>query len=172
MPRPNHDFTQPYSLEVFGVANLKKYVPALLPNIYCALKSQHDEFSSAMNDEDLLKLNRNLLDLEKVIIPVENKTSVIICTNFDYIPFVLYDMDINIISAMIDSFQMFPSAYEIFPPAYISTAYIFEGKTLISKNNIAPHTLAQLMIVFKTENLVSFTGARDDWYAKPRRDAK
>ena len=78
----------------------------------------------------------------------------------------------RVIDDMIETFQLSSNDYEIYPPTYISTIYIFQGDSLLLKSDISPHIFSQLMAVFKSENLVSFTGARDDWYAKPRRRKK
>ena len=75
----------------------------------------------------------------------------------------------DLIDDMIETLQVSSNDYEIYPPTYISTIYIFQGDSLLLKTDIPPHILSLLMAVFKSENLISFTGARDDWYAKPRR---
>lgn len=172
MPRQIFDFSLPYALQLCSIANLKKYVPEVLPSIKFALEEQFKRFSHIMAKYDLDKLNQDLSELRNISIPISNKSSVLIFTNFTYLPFVLWDMDMRVIDDMIETLQVSSNDYEIYPPTYISTIYIFQGDSLLLKTDIPPHILSQLMAVFKSENLVSFTGARDDWYAKPRRHRK
>lgn len=172
MPRQTFDFSLPYAFQLCSIANLKKYVPEVLPSIKFALEEQFKRFSHIMAKYDLDKLNQNLSELRNISIPINNKASVLIFTDFTYLPFVLWDMDMRVIDDMIETLQISSSDYEICPPTYISTIYIFQGDSLLLKSDISPHILSQLMAVFKSENLVSFTGARDDWYEKPRRHRK
>lgn len=172
MSRPNIDFTLPYAVQVFSTANLKKYVPEVLHNIEFALEEQFKRFSSIMLKDDLEKLSLDLSALKNIPIQSSDKSSVIICTNFTYIPFVIWDMDMRVINDMVETFEICSNEYEVYPPTYISTIYIFQSHSLLLKTDIAPHILAQLMAVFKSENLISFDGAREDWYIKPRRSKK
>ena len=65
-----------------------------------------------------------------------------------------------------------PFRPEIINMSYISTIYLFKNDELVQLHNINPFKLAQFMAVFKNENIVNYQGARDTYYAKPRRDAK
>ncbi len=43
---------------------------------------------------------------------------------------------------------------------------------MIQVHSLNTFQLAQFMAVFKNENIVNYQGARDCWYAAPRRNAK
>ena len=74
---------------------------------------------------DLDKLNQNLSELRNISIPINNKASVLIFTDFTYLPFVLWDMDMRVIDDMIETLQISSSDYEICPPTYIRKSRIF-----------------------------------------------
>lgn len=103
-----------------------------------------------------------------------NRTYIV--TNFDDVVFAMVNMDEAVIDNLIDVYDrtsmLFDNAPDKVMTSYISTLYIFKGEKMYTNTQISPFKMAQLISVFKGSNLVNFSGARDDYYAKPRRERK
>lgn len=105
---------------------------------------------------------------------LSNRTYIV--TNFDHVVFAMVDMDEAVIDNLIDLYDrtsmLFDNAPDKVMTSYISTLYIFKGDKMHTNTQISPFKMAQLISVFKKENLINYEGARDDYYAKPRREHK
>ena len=114
--------------------------------------------------------------LSKINIKPSLSNRVYIITNFDSVIFTMVNMDEAVVDNLIERFEpshlFFENAPDRLMTSYISTLYIFKGEKMFTKTPKYPFSVAELISVFKNENLVNFSGARDAYYAKPRRDHK
>ncbi len=114
--------------------------------------------------------------LSKLNIKPSLSNRIYIVTNFDSVVFTMVNMDEAVVDNLIEEFEPLHPFFENTPDrlmtSYISTLYIFKGEKMFTKTPISPFRVAELISVFKNENLVNFSGARDHYYAKPRRDRK
>ena len=108
--------------------------------------------------------------------PLQYKTRLYVTAGHsDRVMLFLVDMDVPVLENMIDLFDCWaPSdegliecAADLFP-----RIFIFIGKNLTAHSLLSPNHLAELMAVFAKENKVSFSGARNDLYTKPRLEAR
>lgn len=114
--------------------------------------------------------------LSKVNIKPTLSNRMYIITNFDRPVFTMVNMDESVIDHLIDTYKFLTFMSENIPQkvfaSYISSLYIFKNDKMCLKERISPCKVAELVSVFKKENLVNYEGARDDYYAKPRREYK
>lgn len=90
--------------------------------------------------------------------------------------FAVIDVDDCIVDNIIGTFNFLSNFQESKPKAcfmsYYSSLYVFKGNKLELEYDLAPYKMAQLLLAFKQENIVDFSGVRDHYYGEPRRKSK
>lgn len=172
MPRHTIDFDDSYSLELASVAYLKSPIYDCIPDAQTMFRIQLARFNNDANIGQLRHLAQKLTDIQHVQLKPIHKNRVYVMTNISYIPFLIVDMDEAVIEHMCFVLELSTECSDFLPPEHVSTVFIFQDKQLVLQKDIAPYMLAKLMAVFYKENLINFSGARYDWYGKPRRNAK
>ena len=171
---PRHGFKESkYTLQYAEIGYFKTEYPDYLYDfklIYQDLMNYFEGFECVK----MLQPKYDMLSKLHIKPVLSNRTYIV--TNIDHVVLAMVNMDEAVIDNFIESFQSPFSLFEDSPDkvmtSYISTLYIFKGDEMCVKTSISPFRVAEFVSVFKNENLVNFSGARDSYYAKPRRQRK
>lgn len=162
-----------YGLQYAGIGYFKIEYPDYLYDfkmIYRDLLNYFDGFECVK----LLQPKYDMLCKLNIKPALANRAYIV--TNFDSVVFAMVNMDEAVIDNLIDVYDrtsmLFDNAPDKVMTSYISTLYIFKDDKMYTNTQISPFKVAQLVSVFKKENLVNYEGARDDYYANPRRKHK
>nr|WP_319487265.1 hypothetical protein [uncultured Caproiciproducens sp.] len=173
MPRAKFDSNQEHILQMFDVANLKSYSTDLLYDAKIIYKTQLQKYREWFLKDDLKRTEDRIKALESMKIVPINKTRVYIVSCDTFICFAMYNMDECVVDNLCDVFDLVGISLneaELVKPNFRSTLFVFKGKNLLLSEEISTTQLAKLMAIFYKENLVNYSGARYDYYGKPRRD--
>lgn len=174
MPRAKFDSNQEHILQMFDVANLKSYSTDLLYDAKIIYKTQLQKYREWFLKDDLEHTENQIKLLESIKIVPINKMRVYIVSCDTSICFAMYNMDECVVDNLCNVFDLVGTSLdeaELVNPNFRSTLFVFKEKELVLSEEISTTQLATLMAVFHKENLVNYSGARYDYYGKPRRDA-
>lgn len=175
MPRAKYDENNPYNLLFSEIGWFKVNYTDFLYDFRFIYQDVLDFFGDKIvpYDEDI-KERLNVISKANVKPSLKNRFYII--TDICEVVLAVVDIDEAVFDNLVETFR-FLDEYQPFKPesvnlSFISTMYLFKGEKLVQLHSLSPRKLAQFMAVFKNENIVNYQGARDDWYAKPRRTAK
>lgn len=177
MSRAKYDENNPYNLLFAKIGWFKVNYTDFLYDfrfIYQDILDFYGDKISPYNED----IEERLKVISKANVKPAFKNRFYITTNIGEVVLAVVDIDESVFNNLAMSFKLFsaleedPFQPEIINMSYISTIYFFEGDELIQFHTLSPYKLAQFMMVFKNENIVNYQGARDTYYAKPRRYAK
>lgn len=173
MPRAKYVHSE-YALQYNMIGYFKSKYPDFLFDFKYIYKDLIDFFDNSSIPVNQIKSKSEILESIKISPNLTNRTYIV--TNYDDVVFAAVNMDCSVVDNLIDVFSWSSFLSENTPEqilgSYLSTLYIFKGDKMCLNARISPFKVAQLMAVFKTENIVNFQGARDDYYAAPRRKHK
>lgn len=179
MPRFKHVFTEEHALLYIQIAAVKGYYPDLLLDAKTIYEMQLQRLGGWMLSDDFWELKQRLQELSKLKLKPQHSTRVYIVTEGDYFSFVMLGMDECVVKNLRETYEVlndFPSADNYvhlneISPYYRSALYIFIENE-VSRYELSAEQLATLMVVFRNENLVDFSGARYNYYGRPRRSQR
>lgn len=178
MPRAKYDENNPYNLLFFKIGCFKVNYTDFLYDFRFIYQDILDFYGDKISPYDK-DIEERLKIISKANVKPAFKNRFYIITNIGEVVLAVVDIDEPIFDNLVMTFKICqafkeddPFSPEVINMSYVSTIYLFEGNELVQMNNISPFELAKFMAVFKNENIVNYQGARDDYYAKPRRDAK
>jgi hypothetical protein len=172
MPRAKPDHTQAHFLEMIDIANLKSYSTDLLFDFSVIYPIRLKKCGEWLMDDDFESLKKIIEKLSKFHVKPMIKSRVYIVTEDIHVCFAMYNMDECVIDQLEYIYGQCGISYpEDYCPSFLATLYIFRDNQLTFSTDISVNQLVKIMAVFHKENLVNYSGARDDLYAKPRRAA-
>lgn len=175
MPRAKYDETNPYNYLFTGIGFFKVNYADFLYDFRYIYKDILDFFGDSISFcEEKIKKRLDIILKANVKPTLKNRFYIV--TNICDVVLAVVDMDDDVFDNLIQTFEI-EDEYNAFSPdvinaCYITNMYLFKDNKLVKIHPITSYRMAQFMAVFKNENIVNYQGARDYWYAKPRREAK
>lgn len=156
-----------------SIAYLKRYSPDLLADAKVIYGEQLQRFEAWMFPDHLAELKHTLAELRPVNVKREFKTRVYIVSGVDSFGLVMFGMDECVTEHLAATHNLVKAepieVVETTPPYFRSALFIFNDSKLVGRYELTSNQLSTLMAVFNKENLINYSGARDDYYGKPRR---
>lgn len=173
MPRAKSSLPEEHGLLYADIAYLKRYSPDLLADAKVIYKEQLQRFEPWMLPGHLAKHKHILAELRSVKVKREFKTRVYIVSGVDSFKLVMFGMDECVIEHLAATYDLVEAdpieVVEATHPYFRSALFIFKDSKLVGRYELTSGQLSTLMAVFNKENLINYSGARDDYYGKPRR---
>ncbi|MCC8069030.1 MAG: hypothetical protein LIO71_04685 [Ruminococcus sp.] len=175
MPRAKYDENNPYNILFFKIGYFKTNYPDFLYDfryIYQEILNFYGDMIEPIKQE----IEEKLEIISQANVKPSFKNRFYIVTGIDRVVLAVVDIDEAVFDNLVETFD-FLSDYDEFTPdkvngSLINDMYLFKGNKLVKVHSLTSFKLAEFMAVFKNENIVNYQGARDEWYAKPRRKAK
>lgn len=171
MPRCKFDRTKKFAYQILITSKSKEMHEDIIHDLKIIYPKQIKRFSNWLPCNDSVYEHFSLI--KELNAETTLKYRAYIVSSVDMINLIMMPIDESVFKNLQDKYEFISeSTPKWVSPDYISTLFLFSGKRLLGGYDITANQLATLMAVFKKENLVDFSGARDDYYAKPRREYK
>lgn len=174
MPRSKLPLDQENLLLMMGIAALKSYSTDILADvqyIYNELLAKYGSWAEPETEQKMRAISRSAAQIRMK--PVLENRVYIVC-GFKFICLYMQNLDPCVVEHLQYVYDLCNSDLEYVDcaPAFLSSIFIFQKGQAPFWCELSSGQMATLMAVFHKENLVDFAGARDDFYGKPRREAK
>lgn len=174
MPRSKWPSGQENLLLMVKIATLKSYSTDLLSDakyIYNELLTKYGRWIDSEAEKKINSICKELSHLQ--MNPVLENRVYIVC-GFDFIRLYMQNLDPSVVEHLQYVYDLCNSDWEYVDcaPVFLSSIFIFQKGQAPFWRELSAGQTATLMAVFHKENLVDFAGARDDFYGKPRREAR
>lgn len=175
MSRAKYDESNPYNLLIWKIGYFKINYSDFLYDFRYIYKDILDYFGNSIVPYD--KKVKELLDIVSTAnVKPSFKNRIYIITDIYEVVLAVVDIDEDVFDNLVNTFDFWEGLDPLRPEkiilTYATTMYLFKGEELVKIHSLNTMKLAEFMAVFKNENIVNYQGARDTWYAEPRRKAK
>lgn len=176
MPRAKYDCSNPYNLLFWEIGLFKTNYTDFLYDFRYIYKNIIDYFGDYL-EERANEIQSKIDIISNVNVEPKCKNRCYIITDIDHVVFAAVDQDEAVFDNLVNTFFLLDDLCRGNIPervnmSYVTEMYLFRGKELCKVQYLSTLQLAQFMAAFHKENIIDFQGCRDDWYAKPRREAK
>lgn len=171
MPRYKFDRTKKYAFEIAQTVHTKVNYEDIIFDLNIIYPLQLKRFKDFLLDDSSFYEKMNMV--ENLPAKITNKCRAYIFSAVYQANLVMMPIDESVFDNLCYVYDLVQADVpEYVNPNYISTLFLFKDKDLVGNYDITASQLATLMAVFKNENLVNYSGARYDFYGKPRKNNK
>ncbi len=176
MPRAKSTYPEEYGILFHRIAWLKSYSADLLHDAKSIYQTQLVRFEDWLSAEDTSEMSDRIKALSGLNIKIANERRAYIVCGDTFFRLVMYSLDEAVFDNLLSTYRFLSTVgdanLEYVSPEYRSGLFLFKGKELVLHAELSAGQTATLIAVFHKENLINFSGARYDYYGKPRAEAK
>lgn len=155
------------------LANLKENATDIIydfEKIAAFLAEYHKDYINSSHIVEFKNLSKKCAKLKPSKPAYSNR--IYVTTNFKYISLMVVNLDEPVLDNLKYTCELVEREEEYYDGDYYGVLWVFEGSDLTFKAFVSAKMVGKLVGVFHKENLVNYGSFRDDWIAKPRRNAR
>lgn len=156
----------------YRLGRFKEYTPDLIFDARVIYQKQLEKFEQWYFQENWDAAQDIYQELCRAKAFPTHSLRLYVVTNDVHISLALYDMDERVIRELVATYSQFGCSNDEdlidVKPSFRTAIFVFENLDLILYEELSTLQLADLMAVFRKENLVDFAPLRDALYRTPR----